>query len=82
MMKEATEPKDLVEYVARGLVDHPDQVQATQQVTSRSILVRLKVASDDMGRVIGKNGRIANAMRTLLRVTSARHGKQTDLRIG
>jgi hypothetical protein len=74
--------KELVEYVAKGLVDHPDQVQVTERETPRTIVVRLKVAPEDMGRVIGKDGRVANAMRTLLRVTSVKHGKQTDLRIG
>ncbi len=74
--------KELVEYMAKGLVDHPDRVQVTERETPRTIVVRLKVAPEDMGRVIGKDGRVANAMRTLLRVTSVKHGKQTDLRIG
>ncbi|MGC8838354.1 MAG: KH domain-containing protein [Anaerolineae bacterium] len=74
--------KELVEYMVKGLVDHPDQVQVTERETPRTIVVRLKVAPEDMGRVIGKEGRVANAMRTLLRVTSVKHGKQTDLRIG
>ncbi|MBC7224397.1 MAG: KH domain-containing protein [Anaerolineae bacterium] len=74
--------KELVEYMVRGLVDHPERVRVTERETPRAIIVRLKVAPDDMGRVIGKDGRVANAMRTLLRVTSAKHGKQTDLRIG
>ncbi|MGQ9584176.1 MAG: KH domain-containing protein [Anaerolineae bacterium] len=71
--------KELIEYIAKGLVDHPDQVRVTEQVSGRSVVVRLKVAQADMGRVIGKDGRVANAMRTLLRVTSAR---DVDLRIG
>ena len=71
-----------IDYVVKGLVDHPDQVQVTERETPRTIVVRLKVAPEDMGRVIGKDGRVANAMRTLLRVTSVKHGKQTDLRIG
>lgn len=74
--------KELVEYMVKGLVDHPDRVQVTERETPRTIVVRLKVAPEDMGRVIGKDGRIANAMRILLRVTSVKHGKQTDLRIG
>jgi len=74
--------KELIEYIAKGLVDHPDQVWVTERASARSVVVRLKVAPEDMGRVIGKSGRVANAMRTLLRVTSVRHGKQTDLRIG
>lgn len=74
--------KELVEYMVKGLVDHPDRVQVTERETPRTIVVRLKVAPEDMGRVIGKDGRVANAMRTLLRVTSVKHGKQTDLRIG
>jgi uncharacterized protein len=74
--------KDLIEYVAKELVDQPDEVRVTERVEDRAVVVRLKVAPEDMGRVIGKDGRIANAMRTLLRVASTHRGKQTDLRIG
>ena len=71
--------KDLVEFVARSLVDDPTQVQVSQERQGGKVHLELKVAKDDMGRVIGKNGRIANAMRVLLRVAAAREGKQVTL---
>jgi uncharacterized protein len=74
--------KGLIEYIAKGLVDHPEQVQVSERVDPRSVVIRLKVAPEDMGRVIGKQGRVANAMRTLIEVTNADHGKRTELRIG
>lgn len=71
--------KELIEYIARSLVDVPDQVQVTQDKAGAVLSFSLKVAKDDMGRVIGKNGRVANAMRLLLRVAAAREGKQANL---
>jgi predicted RNA-binding protein YlqC (UPF0109 family) len=71
--------KDLVEFVARSLVDDPTQVQVSQTQQGGKVHLELKVAKDDMGRVIGKNGRIANAIRVLLRVAAAREGKQVTL---
>jgi uncharacterized protein len=69
--------KELVEYIAKALVENPDAVSVTE-VTKRSIIIiELHVAPEDMGRVIGKEGRIANAIRALLRTT----GGQTDRRI-
>jgi predicted RNA-binding protein YlqC (UPF0109 family) len=63
--------KELIEYIARSLVDDPSQVQVIQD--------RSGVSKEDMGRVIGKNGKVANSMRTLLRVAAAREGKQAGL---
>jgi uncharacterized protein len=74
--------KELIEYIVKGLVDYPDQVRVSERIDERSVEVRLKVAPEDMGRIIGKDGRVANAMRTLLRMASVHRGKQTDLRIG
>ena len=71
--------KDLVEFVARSLVDDPTQVQVNQTKQGGKVHLELKVAKDDMGRVIGKSGRIANALRVLLRVAAAREGKQVTL---
>ncbi len=71
--------KDLVEFVARSLVDDPTQVQVIQTRQRGKVHLELKVAKDDMGRVIGKSGRIANALRVLLRVAAAREGKQVSL---
>jgi len=73
--------KELVEYMAKSLVDHPEQVRVEEVAGARSIIYELHVAPSDMGRVIGKNGRVANAMRSLLRVTSIRSGKRAILEI-
>jgi uncharacterized protein len=58
----------LVEYIATNLVDDPSQVTVRRKETGRSVIIHLHVGAEDMGRVIGKNGRVANAIRTLLRV--------------
>lgn len=71
--------KDLIEYIARSLVDDPTQVKVTQGRRGAEINLRLQVAKEDMGRVIGKGGRIANAMRMLLNVAAARAGKRASL---
>lgn len=73
--------KELIEYIAKTLVDHPDEVQVEEITGARSIIYELSVAPADMGRVIGKHGRVANAMRSLLRVASARSGKRAILEI-
>lgn len=64
--------KDLVEYIAKSLVDHPDTVEVTESTTGGRMVLTLKVEAADMGRVIGKQGRIAQAMRTILKVAAAR----------
>ncbi|MBK8134614.1 MAG: KH domain-containing protein [Chloroflexi bacterium] len=61
---------ELVQFIAKSLVDNPDDVSVRRKETSGSVIVHLKVSAADMGRVIGKQGRIANAMRTLLRVVA------------
>ena len=71
--------KDLIEFIAKSLVDHPDEVQVTETVIGNHVRVELKVHADDMGRVIGKSGRVANSIRTLLRVAAERDGKQITL---
>jgi predicted RNA-binding protein YlqC (UPF0109 family) len=73
--------KELIEYVAKSLVEHPDQVRVEEVIGARSIIYELSVAPTDMGRVIGKRGRVANAMRSLLRVASANSGKRAILEI-
>jgi predicted RNA-binding protein YlqC (UPF0109 family) len=73
--------KELVEYMAKLLVDNPDQVEVIEVNATRSVILELRVAKEDMGRVIGKNGRVANAMRTLLRVAAAKEGKRAILEI-
>jgi len=69
----------LIEYLARSLVDHADQIEIKETRDGNKTRLELSVAKDDMGRVIGRNGRVANAMRVLLRVASAREGKQVTL---
>lgn len=71
--------KELVEYIALSLVDDPSQVEVTQFRSGGRENFELHVAREDMGRVIGKGGRVANAMRILLRVVAAREGKQVNL---
>ncbi len=74
--------KEFVQYVAQSLVEHKDQVVVTQDVRERTVVLRLKVASEDLGRVIGKQGRVAEAMRTLLKVAAIKEGTRVLLEIG
>jgi uncharacterized protein len=71
--------KDLIEYIAKSLVDHPDDVQVRQSGGGSRVRIELSVAKDDMGRVIGRGGKVANSIRTLLRVAAEREGKQATL---
>ncbi len=73
--------QDLIEYIACSLVDDPTQVEVSQKRYGATTNVRLRVAKEDMGRVIGRNGRVANAMRILLRVAAARGNKRVKLDI-
>jgi predicted RNA-binding protein YlqC (UPF0109 family) len=74
--------KELIEFLARSLVDNPDEVRVEEEQDEDRIVLRLYVAEDDMGKVIGKQGRIANAMRDLLKVAAARQGTRASLEIG
>lgn len=71
--------KELVEYIAANIVDNPDAVQTFEERDRDRVVVRLLVDPEDMGRVIGKEGRIAQAMRTLLKVAAAQEGAQAML---
>lgn len=73
--------KELVEYIAKSLVDHPEEVRVTQVEGEHSVIIELRVAREEVGKVIGKQGRIANAMRHLLRVAAAKEGKRVILEI-
>lgn len=73
--------KELVEFIATSLVDDPTQVSVAQVRRGSQIILKLQVAKEDMGRVIGKSGRVANAMRVLLRVAAAQEGKRATLDI-
>jgi len=74
--------KELIEYVARSLVDSPDQVTVEEEMGGDRVVLRLRVAEEDMGKVIGKQGRIAQAMRTLLKVSAVKRGTRAALEIG
>ncbi len=73
--------RDLIEYVARSLVTQPDQVQVTEIDDNGVMVYRLQVAPEDMGKVIGRQGRIATAIRSLLKVASVRQGQRAVLEI-
>lgn len=73
--------EDLVQYIAENLVNDPEQVNINRKETNRSVVLELSVASDDMGRVIGRNGRVANSIRALLRaLPSSEEGKGRNRR--
>jgi predicted RNA-binding protein YlqC (UPF0109 family) len=74
--------KNLVTHMAQAIVDYPDQVVVTEEMAEDHIVYHLTVADSDMGKVIGKQGRIANAMRTLLKVAAIRRGTRAILEIG
>ncbi len=71
--------RSLTDYIAKSLVDDPNSVVVTQNRQGNRVRLELKVSKDDMGRVIGKNGRVANAIRVLLRVAAEREGQQVTL---
>jgi uncharacterized protein len=71
--------KALTEYIAKSLVDHPEEVAVEEIHHGSRVTLELSVSKEDMGRVIGKGGRVANAIRTLLRVAAEREGTQVTL---
>ena len=73
--------KDLINYLAQALVDHPEQVSVTEIEGNQTTVLELKVANEDIGKVIGKQGRTARAMRTILSAASAKIKKRTILEI-
>lgn len=73
--------KELVEVVAKALVDHPEEVVVTEKVEGKNITVELHVAADDMGKVIGKQGRIAKAIRTVVKAASSKDNTRVDVEI-
>ncbi len=73
--------KELVEYVAKSLVEDPSEVRVEVFEETRMVILRLSVAPDDTGRVIGKDGRVAQAMRALLRAMANQSGKRVTLKI-
>ncbi|MCX7817000.1 MAG: KH domain-containing protein [Syntrophales bacterium] len=73
--------KELIKYIAQALVDHPDQVQVSEIVGEQTSVIELRVAKEDLGKVIGKQGRTAKAMRTILSAASTKVKKRTVLEI-
>lgn len=73
--------KDLIKYIVEALVDHPDQVEVAEVEGEQTSVIELKVAKDDLGKVIGKQGRTARAMRTILSAASAKLKKRSVLEI-
>ena len=73
--------KELITYIARALVDNPDQVEVSEVEGTQTSVLELKVAKEDLGKVIGKQGRTARAMRAILNAASAKVKKRTVLEI-
>jgi predicted RNA-binding protein YlqC (UPF0109 family) len=73
--------RELVEYIAKSLVEHPEEVHVREIVSGQSIVIELQVSREDKGRIIGKQGRIANHIRNLVKVAAAREGKRAVLEI-
>lgn len=72
---------ELVEYIAKSLVDNPDQVKVNEVEGSQSLIVELSVAPEDMGKVIGKQGRIAKAIRTVVKAAATKDNKRVIVEI-
>jgi len=70
-----------LEYVVKALVDHPEQVVITRSVDEMGVLLTLTVNAEDMGKIIGRDGNIAKALRTLLRVVGMKHNARVNLKI-
>ena len=73
--------KDLVEVIAKALVDNPDEVVVTEKTEVKTVTVELHVAPSDMGKVIGKQGRIAKAIRSVVKAASSKDNKKVEVEI-
>lgn len=73
--------RELLETLAKALVDHPEQVEVSEIQGERSTILELKVAPGDVGKVIGKQGRIANSLRTLIKAAAGKDGKRIIVEI-
>jgi len=74
--------KELVEVIAKSLVDYPDEVQVTETENDKAVVLELKVAQSDMGKVIGKQGRIAKAIRAVVKAAASKTDKKVIVEIG
>jgi len=73
--------KELVEFIAKSLVDNPDAVTVNEIIGEQSIILELKVAQEDMGKIIGKQGRIAKAIRTVIKAVAVKQNKRVIVEI-
>jgi len=80
-MMETVHSMELVEVIAKSLVDNPEEVTVTEKTEGRNTILELHVASSDMGKVIGKQGRIAKAIRSVVKAASSKDNKRVDVEI-
>jgi len=73
--------KEFIEYVVKALVDHPEAVEVNQLEGEKTVVLEVKVASEDLGKIIGKQGRIANALRTIIKAAGMKQNKKVSLEI-
>ena len=73
--------KEIIEIIARSLVDHPEQIVVDEEQDGDTVTYELRVAADDMGKVIGKQGRIAKALRTVVKAAATRENKKVNVEI-
>ena len=73
--------KELVEVIAKSLVDYPDEVQVTETENDKAVVLELKVAQSDMGKVIGKQGRVAKAIRTVVKAAASKEDRKVIVEI-
>lgn len=73
--------KELLEYLAKALVDNPDEVQVQLLEAEKTVVLELRVSPDDMGKIIGKQGRIAQALRTVIKAAAVKEGKRVVVEI-
>lgn len=73
--------KDLVEYMVKSLVDEPEMVEVTEISAESSVIVEVRVADEDTGRIIGRKGRVINALRTIVQSLGAKEGKRVTLEV-
>ena len=73
--------KELVEVIAKSLVEHPEEVSVTEKESGKSTVIELKVAQSDMGKVIGKQGRIAKAIRSVVKAAASKEDKKVIVEI-
>ena len=73
--------RELVEYIAKSIATYPDEVKVTQEEEDGRVILRLEVAPDDKGKVIGRQGRVAQSIRVLLRVAAVKEGTRAVLEI-